>query len=417
MKKDKIGILSLGCPRNLVDSEAILGRLDYKGYSIVDIDKADVAIINTCAFIKDAKAESIDAILDLVELKKNGKLKKIIACGCLVQRYKDVLRKELPEIDAFVGNPSLNHSKRRFGISPRYYAYLKICESCSNFCSFCIIPKIKGKFTSLGMDMVLEKVRAFDGERISELNIIGQDISGYGLDLYGKKKLPELLKKILNKSRNIPWFRLLYLYPDYKLVSELLEIMKDNPRVCKYIDLPLQHINNRILRLMNRHITAKEIAKIIGTIRNKMPKVAIRTSLIVGFPSETKKEFDELVGFVEDVRFERLGVFMYSPEEGTAAYNFKGQVNDKEKERRFDRIMLKQQEISRRLNRRLMGEVMEVIIEGKEKQVHCGRTQYDAPEVDGVVYINSDKTLKPGDFVKVKITDTLEYDLVGEILP
>ena len=322
--KNKIGILSLGCPRNLVDSESILGRLNLKGYNIVDIEEADVAVVNTCCFIEEAKRESIDAILDLVELKKEGRLKKIVVYGCLVQRYKDDLTKELPEVDTFVGCVSLNHAER-FALIPSHYAYLKICEGCINNCSFCVIPKIKGKFTSLNINSILNKVDALDKDKVSEINIVGQDITGYGIDLYGAIKLDELLEKIIKRTRNIDWIRLLYLYP-CRITDELLQLIKNSPKVCKYIDLPIQHINDRILKLMNRETKKIDILKLIEKIRKTIPSVALRTSIIVGFPSETDKEFKELLKFIEEIRFERLGAFIYSKEEGTAAYNFKKQI-------------------------------------------------------------------------------------------
>ena len=416
MKKEtKIGVLSLGCPRNLVDSENILGRLNLRGYPVVDIDKADVAVVNTCAFIEDARRESIDAILDLIDLKKQGRLKKIIVYGCLAQRYKDDLRKELPEIDAFVGRVSLNHEVNRYVITPRHYAYLKICEGCVNNCSFCSIPGIKGKFSSLDMGSILNKVDKFNKEQLSEINIIGQDITGYGLDLKDGSDLSAAVRKIAARAKNIGWIRLLYLYPE-RITDELLQVIKDSPKICKYIDLPIQHINGRILKLMNRKTGKEDILKLIDKVRKYIPQVALRTSLIVGFPSESEKEFKELLDFVEDTKFERLGAFTYSREEGTAAYDFKGQLAQDAKVERLDRIMSAQQEISRQVNKKFQGKVMEVLIDEKEKDVYLGRSQYDAPEVDGLVYVNSKKQLKNGDFVQVKITDTLEYDLVGEVL-
>ncbi|MCX5707051.1 MAG: MiaB/RimO family radical SAM methylthiotransferase [Candidatus Omnitrophica bacterium] len=412
--KLKIGILSLGCPRNLTDSENILGRLNLKGYSVVDINKADVALINTCAFIEDAKKESIDVILELAELKKTGKLKKIIVYGCLTQRYKDALRKELPEVDAFVGRVSLNHSLKRFPITPKHYAYLKICEGCVNACSFCIIPKIKGKFCSLPVDSILDKVDRFNASRLAELNIIGQDITGFGIDLDVGIDLASLLAKVVKKANHIHWIRLLYLNPS-RITDRLLELIAKEEKICKYIDLPIQHINGRILKLMNRKTARKDIIKTIDKIRKTIPQVALRTSVIVGFPGETDKEFKELLKFIADVQFERLGAFTYSREEGTRAYNLKDQVPEKEKLRRLDLIMSKQQDISRQINNRLMGKTVEVIVEEKDNGSYLGRTQYDAPEVDGLVYVNSKKRLFAGDFVKAKITDTLEYDLVGEV--
>lgn len=413
--KQKLGILSLGCPRNLVDAESLAGRLNFKGYDIVkDIAGADIALINTCAFIEDAKRESIGAILDLIELKKQGKLKKIIVYGCLPQRYKEDLRKELPEVDAFVGALALNHESKRFALTPKHYAYLKICEGCVNSCSYCVIPKVKGKLTSLDEGSIIQKVKRFNREKISELNIIGQDITGFGMDRERKSGLTGLLKKILRNSPEISWLRLLYLNPE-RISDELLELIAGHKRICKYIDLPIQHINNRILKLMRRKITEKEIISLIQKIRKIIPGVCLRTSLIAGFPSETEKEFNELLEFVEDTKFERLGVFIYSREESTAAYNFKGQIPQGLKEERFDMIMSAQQKIACAINSRFLGKAIPVLIEDKQDGAYIGRSQYDAPEVDGVVYINSERALKAGEFVKAKITDTLEYDLAGEV--
>ncbi|MFA5356822.1 MAG: MiaB/RimO family radical SAM methylthiotransferase [Candidatus Omnitrophota bacterium] len=413
--ENKVGVLSLGCPRNLVDSENILGRLASKGYRIVDMDKADTAILNTCAFIEDAKIESIDAILDLIDLKKKGKLKKIIVYGCLSQRYKEELRAEFPEVDAFVGKVSLNHSLTDYHLTPRHYAYLKICEGCVNDCSFCVIPKIKGGLVSLKEDSALRKIEGFNKNKVSEVNIVGQDITGYGLDLGPGTRLPGFLKKIISAAPGIGWIRLLYLYPN-RVSDELLGIIRDEPRVCKYIDLPLQHINNRILGLMNRHMKKNDILKLIDNVRKKIPGVAIRTSLIVGFPSETDKEFSELMDFIDEVKFERMGAFIYSREEGTRAYDLGGQLPDGIKRERFNALMLRQQELSEQVNKGLLGKEIKVLIEEKGRDHYLGRSQYDAPEVDGIVYVNSARKLKAGEFVRVLITDTLEYDLVGEEL-
>ena len=414
-QKDKVGILSLGCPRNLVDSENILGRLNLKGYSIVDINKADVGIINTCAFIEEARRESIDAILDLIELKREGKLKKIVVYGCLSQRYKNDLKKELPEVDAFIGKISLNHEVKNFALTPKHYAYLKICEGCVNNCSFCIIPKIKGKFTSLDINSILKKIEKFNKNKVSEVNIIGQDITGFGIDLFGAPQLPGLIRKIVKKANNIGWIRLLYLHPK-RVTGDLLELIKDCPKICKCIDLPIQHINNHILKLMNRHTTKEEILDLIAKIKKTIPDVCLRTSIIAGFPSETDKEFKELLKFIDDVKFERLGAFIYSREEGTPAYNLEKQIPQKLKTERFNMIMSLQQKISGGNNKKLLGKVLDVLIDEKEKDFYLGRSQYDAPEVDGIVYVKSQKPLKQGDFVKVKITDTMEYDLLGEVV-
>lgn len=411
----KIGILSLGCPRNLVDSEIILSRLKLKGYLIVDLKDADIGILNTCSFIKEAKQESIEAILDLIDLKKQGQLKKILVYGCLTQRYKEKLLASFKEVDAFVGCISLNHTKKSCSLTPKHYAYVKICEGCINNCSFCIIPKIKGKFTSRSIESIIEEVRVLDRQSVVEINIIGQDISLYGKDIYGKCKLTELLKSILNNTRNIDWIRLLYLNPSY-ITDDLLALIRNEERILKYIDLPIQHINNRILKLMNRDTTKIEILKLIDKIRKGIPEVAIRTSLIVGFPTETDREFRQLLKFIEEVKFERLGVFIYSREEDTAAYNFKPQIPESVKNERFNIIMSRQQEIAQKINEKYLGKVLDVLIEEKENDYYLGRSQYDAPEVDGLVFVKSLRAIKPGELKKVVITDTLEYDLVGELM-
>jgi ribosomal protein S12 methylthiotransferase len=412
--KEKIGILSLGCPRNLVDSEALAGRLSFKDYSIVDdLACAQVALVNTCAFIQEAKRESIDVILDLIELKKQGKLKKIIVYGCLAQRYKN-LAKELPEVDAFVGTPELNHESKRFVLTPKHYAYLKICEGCANQCSYCIIPKIKGRIKSLDEAAIIRKVKDFNRQKISELNIIGQDITGFGMDVSGKSQLTGLLRKIISNAPDIGWIRLLYLNPE-RITDGLLKFIADSRQVVKYIDLPIQHINNRILKVMRRAVTKEKIVALIKKIRKAIPGVYLRTSLIVGFPSETEKEFNELLDFVKEIKFERLGVFIYSREEGTPAYNFKGQVSRQLKQERFDKIMSAQQKIAAGVNAGFLGKTIPVLVEEKQDGAYIGRSQGDAPEVDGVVYINTRQPLKIGKFVQVKITDTLEYDLAGEL--
>ncbi len=420
--KMRVGVVSLGCPRNLVDTEALLGRLKFKDYSIVDIQQAEVAIVNTCSFIEDAKQEAIKTILDLAELKREGRLKKLIVYGCLVQRYGNILTREIPEVDAYIGTPSLNHTRERFSLTPSHYAYLKICEGCVNQCSYCIIPKIKGPLKSLDTEGVLERVKSLDREGISELNIIGQDISGWGLDLYKRRSLPDLLKKILAATKNISWIRLLYLYPE-DIIDSLLDLMRQDERILKYIDLPLQHINSRILKLMNRKTKTNEILGLIERIRTRVSDAAIRTSIIVGFPGETDKEFNQLLKFIRDVKFERLGAFIYSREEGTPAHDFGGQIPQPIKEERFNAVMSAQQEISREVNSKFLGRSIDVLIEAREDQedlnrrddVYLGRTCFDAPEVDGLVFVNSAEKLEPGEIRKVKITDTMEYDLVGEV--
>jgi ribosomal protein S12 methylthiotransferase len=411
----KLGILTLGCPRNLVDAELLAGRLNRKGYFIVDdVAKAEVVLVNTCAFIEEARRESVEAILDLIELKKKGKLKKIIVHGCLAQRYKD-LNKELPEVDAFVGTLGLNHESKRFALTPSHYAYLKICEGCLNKCSYCIIPRIKGKLSSLDEKSIIRKVKYFNREKISELNIIGQDITGFGVDRCGKSQLVAVLNKIIRNAPDIRWIRLLYLNPE-RISDELLELIRVNEQICKYIDLPIQHINNRILKLMNRPTTRKKIISLIEKVRKIIPGVCLRTSIIAGFPSETDSEFKELLDFVREVRFDRLGAFIYSREEDTPAYSFKGQIPQRIKEERFDAIMAAQQEISAAVNAKLLGKSLCVLIEEEQDGAYIGRSQQDAPEVDGLVYVNAKSPLRKGEFKQVRITDTLEYDLVGEVI-
>ena len=416
MKKIAVGIVSLGCPRNLVDSEALLGRLAGKGYRITGMDEAEIGIVNTCAFVEDAKTEAIDAILELVELKKKGKLKRVVVCGCLAQRYGDALRKEFPEVDAFVGSPGLMPpGERRFSLTPKSYAYLKICEGCVNNCSFCSVPLIKTRLESLEESSVLAGLAELDRQKVTEVDIIGQDITGYGLDSGRKGRLEHILRAILKSSKKRDrWFRLLYLHPA-RVGDGLLRLMRDEDRICKYIDVPIQHINARILRLMNRHTGKKEIISLIERVRRLIPGAAIRTSLIVGFPGETDREFAELVDFIRDTRFERLGAFIYSREEGTPAYSFPGQVPERVQRQRFDEIMSVQQEISARQNREFLGTTLDVLIDEKEQDHYLGRTRYDAPEVDGTVFVTSRRTLEPGEIARVRITDTLEYDLSGEV--
>jgi len=412
--KPKVGILSLGCPRNLVDSESILSGLSRKGYRVVDMEDAAIGIVNTCAFIDDAKRESIDSILDMLALKKKGRLKKVIVYGCLSQRYKEELARRLPEVDAFIGRISPEPGADCVLLTPAHYRYLKICEGCINNCSFCVIPRIKGKFTSVGMESLAARVRQLDSLGVRELNIVGQDITGYGLDLYGEYRLCALLKKIIRHNKNIGWFRLLYLYPS-RITEELVDLIKDEGRLCKYIDMPIQHINERILKLMGRLTSKKEIIKTIEMIRKKIPRVTLRTSVIAGFPSETESEFKELVDFIREYKFERLGAFVYSAEETTPAQALPGQLPHRIKSQRFDGIMKVQQDVSSEINRRYLGCTLEVIIDEEERDGYLGRTQSDAPEVDGLVYVSSERKLKAGEFVKVAINDTLEYDLVGRV--
>lgn len=416
-KKVKIGIISLGCPRNLVDSEFLLGALSRKGYRITEVKDADIAFVNTCSFIEDAKKESIDVILDLIDLKKKGRIRKLIIAGCLVQHYKGEIASNFKEADAFIGriSPECNPAKR-YPLAYRHSSYVKISEGCRNLCSFCVIPKIKGPLESRSMDSILQEVSILDSRKISEINIIGQDISSYGLDLYKNLSLCELLEKIAIGVKNIRWIRLLYLYPG-NINDELIGIIARQEKICKYIDLPLQHINSRILKAMNRSVTKIQTLRLLERIRKVIPQAALRTSFIVGFPGESEKEFRELADFVEGQRFQRMGVFKYSREEMTPAYNYPGQIPERVKEERFDYLMKLQQGIAEEFNRGFLEKEVEVLIDQKEQRgMYLGRLSIDAPEVDGTVYVKANSPIRPGEFRKVRITDTYEYDLVGETI-
>ena len=448
----KISILSLGCARNLVDSEVMLGILKKSGCDIVDIaGGADIAIINTCSFIDEAKKESIDIILDVIGLKNEGKIKKILIAGCLPQRYGKILKDEFKEIDGFIGVDgfeklpavikALTKEKRRaliippkpeflyddraprIRLTPEHYAYLKISEGCSHKCSFCVIPCVRGRHRSRKMDSVLREASALIKSGVKEINLIGQDTTLYGMDLYKRPALAELLKKLAN-LKGAKWIRLLYTHPAH-FTDELIDVIGDEPAICKYIDLPIQHISDKILKKMNRGTSKQSILELLHKIRKNIPGVAIRTSIIVGFPGETEKEFAELLDFIKKEKFERLGAFTYSREEGTAAYKFGGQIPEKEKKARWDEIMKVQQDVSRENNRELMGKVLDVIIDEKDESdpnLYLGRSYMDAPEVDGIVYVKTSKIkhqkskLKVGEFARVKIIDTYEYDLVGNAL-
>ena len=415
----KVSMINLGCARNVVDSQNILGRLKKKGHRIVDINKSDVAIVNTCAFIEDAKKESLDVILDLVDLKKRGKIKKIIVAGCLAQRYAKDLVKEFPEVDAFVGTLGLDKEKipDQFALTPKHFAYVKICESCFNRCSFCVIPKIKGKFVSRSIESVVEEIRRLDEQGVKEINLIGQDITAYGADLYREKSLAKLLKEAVKVTRNIQWIRLLYAFPAH-MTDELIDTIAGEEKICKYIDMPLQHISDPVLKSMNRNITKQGTLDLLRKIKEKMPLGSIRTTFIVGYPGETDSDFEEMMDFIHEFRFTRAGAFVYSHEEGTDAFGLTGQVPEKTKKKRLDVLMRKQQEISASIQEEYLGRRLNVLIEepqAGEKNIYLGRTEYDAPEVDGLVYVHSSRELKPGDFVPVRITDTYEYDLAGEL--
>lgn len=441
----KAGIISLGCPRNLVDSEVLLGILEKKGFAIVELREADIGIVNTCAFIDEAKQESIDMVLELVSLKKTGKLKAVVVAGCLSQRYGKTLIKEFPEVDAFIGcgdiekigdivkrlsgkeasyavseNPSFiySHTNPRLQITPPHYAYVKISEGCRNRCSFCVIPSIKGSYRSRPIESVLKEIENISAKtHLSEINLIGQDTTLYGADIYGKSRITELLKTLCSLKEYKRWIRLLYTYPSH-IDDELIGLFAEQKALCKYMDLPVQHISDKILKSMNRHTTKRDISELIKKIRARIPGVVLRSSIIVGFPGESVEDFNELVDFIKEAKFERLGVFTYSREEGTPAYDYSGQIKEEVKLERFNTIMSIQKDIAEEINRSFLGRTIEVLIDEEDDSaegMYIGRTEGDAPEVDGEVFVKG-RGLKPGDFVNVKITDTLEYDLVGDAI-
>ena len=414
---NKVGVINLGCARNLVDAQMLLGRLKKNGHRIVDGAQADTVIVNTCSFIEDARKESVDTILDLLELKKQGKVKKVIVAGCLAQRYGKDLVKEFEGVDAFVGTPTLNRENmpEQMQLTPKHFAYVKICESCFNACSFCAIPKIKGKFISRTIESVVKEVAELDAKGVKEINIIGQDITAYGMDVYRQRSLARLLKEVAQVCRNIEWIRLLYAFPAH-MTDELIATMADEPKICKYIDMPLQHISDHILKEQNRNITTKQTLELISKIRAAMPGAFVRTTYIVGLPGETKEDFEELRAFNKRMRFERVGVFVYSKEEGTAAVAMADQVPEKVKKERLDILMSDQQEISKEIQQSFVGRRLRVLIEEKEaksRNTYIGRSSYDAPDVDGLVYVRSQAPLRSGDLVETDITDAYEYDLAG----
>lgn len=442
-KKIRVGIVSLGCPKTLVDSEVILGKAQGAGYVITtDIAKSDVVLLNTCGFIKDAKEESIEAILKLLELKKEKKLLGVIVVGCLVQRYAEELQKEFPEVDGFIGSGDYmriaevlkkvtdgqkfvsvhkagylaDADETRIALTPKHSRYLKISEGCDHACSFCVIPKLRGRYRSRHIADLVKEAKQLVEEGAKELVVIGQDITRFGCDYAGKALLPQLLEA-LGTVRDIKWIRLLYTYPS-TLTEEMIRAMAASKKICRYIDLPLQHISDKILTSMRRGHTKKQAVELIQKLRATIPEVVIRTSFIVGFPGETDEDFEELLAFMRETKFERLGIFRYSQEEGSAAAEFPDQVSEKIKEERFHRAMQLQQEIAREVNRRYIGRELRVLVEtqdAKDPEAWTGRSAMDAPEVDGSVLIRTKKEITAGKFYTVKITDVQDYDLVGKI--
>lgn len=441
---EKVYLETLGCSKNQVDSEIMLGILDKHEFILThDQSEADVIVVNTCGFIESAKQESVDTILELGDLKKEGCCKVLIVTGCLAQRYSNELSEEIPEVDAFLGTTNFNeiaeivngvlgngervvstasvdkavqYDLPRILTTPSYSAYLKIAEGCDNLCTYCIIPKLRGKYRSRPIDRIVHEAKELAKKGTKELIIIAQDITRYGLDIYGNYQLVKLLDD-LSHIEDIRWIRLQYSYPDI-ISDELIELMATNDKICNYIDMPIQHCNNEVLKRMNRRTTKEHILDVINKLRSRIPNIALRTSLIVGFPGETDEQFSELYDFVKEIEFDRLGVFTYSKEENTPAAKLTDQIPKDVKEDRRDQIMMIQKDLSFKKNMDKIGNIYDILIEEKveDEDVYVGRTEFDAPEVDGVVYVSSNADIGIGEFVKAKIVDALEYDLIGEIV-
>ena len=436
----KIGFISLGCPKNQVDSELMIAKLADAGYEMIDTPfGADVVIINTCGFIEAAKQEAIDNILEMGQYKEDGNVGKIIVIGCMAERYRDEILKEMPEVDAVAGlgangnivslvervledrriseypdKTALPLSGERVLTTPEHWAYLKISDGCSNCCTYCAIPQIRGPFRSRPMESIVSEAEALAAEGVKELIVIAQDTTRYGLDLYGELKLPELLKKLC-RIDGVHWIRLLYCYPD-RITDELLETMRDNPKILHYIDLPLQHASGKILKAMNRTGDRESLLALINKIREYLPDAVLRTTFITGFPGETEEDFDELSAFIAEAGFERLGCFAYSREEGTPAYDFPDQVDPDVAAERGEALMDQQYRIFAEKQKALVGRFVECVVEDYDgfSDSYGGRTWMDAPEIDYAIRFVSDRDLNIGDFVTVRINDTDEYDLIGE---
>lgn len=435
----KVLLISLGCDKNLVDSEVMLGLLNKAGHELTnDETEAEAVVINTCAFISDAKEESINTIIEMGRLKKTGKLRKLIVAGCLSQRYKDEIMKELPEIDVIIGATNYDKIVEAIGtddeaivddinytpepVSERIVttnasmAYFKIAEGCNKMCTYCIIPHIRGRYRSVPMETLIASAEKLAADGIKELILVAQETTVYGVDLYGEKKLPELLTR-LSEIEGIEWIRLLYCYPE-EITDELISVMSSDPKVCHYIDIPIQHSENAILKRMGRKTSREDIVRLVNRLRTAMPDIAIRTTLISGFPGETEELHKGLVDFVDECEFDRLGVFTYSPEEGTPAAEYEDQVDGELAAAWRDEIMALQQEISYEKNQELIGTTQRVLIEGYlvDDDVYVGRTYRDAPNVDGIVFVSAPYELISGTFVDVKITEANEYDLTGVMI-
>ena len=440
----KILFVSLGCDKNLVDSEMMLGQLSQEGFTFTDDEsQAEVIVVNTCCFIHDAKEESVNTILEMAEWKKQGVLKALIVTGCLAQRYQQEIQEEIPEVDCILGTTAIDgiveavkeavggqkvglkhiedinrapvHGKKRITTTGGHYAYLKIAEGCDKHCTYCIIPKIRGNFRSVPMESLVKEAEELVAQGVKELILVAQETTLYGQDLYGKKSLPQLLDK-LNQIPGLYWIRILYCYPE-EVTQELMDAIKRNEKVCHYLDIPIQHASDPVLKRMGRKTSEQQLREIVGKLRQEIPDICLRTTLISGFPGETKEDHETIMQFVDEMEFDRLGVFTYSPEEDTAAAMMEDQIEEELKEDRRSEIMELQQEIAYEKAESMIGERLLVMIEGKvaDENAYVGRSYKDAPNVDGYVFVNTDQNLMSGDFVFVKITGSYEYDLIGEI--
>jgi len=438
----KVGFISLGCSKNGVDTEVMLHKLVSAGYEVVTEEtEADVVIVNTCGFIESAKQESIDQLLDVAWLKENGNLKALIATGCLAERYREQILEEMPEVDGILGVGSLDRivdaveavlSGKRYTsfenketsplggdrvlTTPEYTAYLKIAEGCDNRCTYCAIPLIRGKMRSRTIEDIVDEAMELEKLGVKELNLIAQDTSRYGLDIYGEYRLDELVRAIC-RATNIPWIRLLYCYPD-KITDGLIEEMATNPRLLPYMDIPIQHISDSILTAMNRHGASDTIRDAIRRLRTRIPHITLRTTAIVGFPGETEEDFEALCRFVQETRFDRFGAFTYSPEEDTPAALMPNQIDEQVKQDRYDTLMRTQLAVSEALQEEKVGQTLLVLCEGYDpvSRIHVGRSAADAPDVDGKVFFHSQDRIAPGSFVEVSVTEALDYDLIGDCI-
>lgn len=439
----KILFVSLGCDKNLVDSEVMLGLLREKDYEITNDEQlADIVIVNTCCFIGDAKEESINTILEMAELKKTANVKVLIVTGCLAQRYQSEIREEIPEVDAVLGTMSYDDicetieqalkghvveeykdlsylpdtDGKRVNTTGGYYSYLKIAEGCDKHCTYCIIPKVRGSYRSVPMKKLLKEAEELAKTGVKELILVAQETTVYGKDLYGEKRLPELLRRLC-KIEGLQWIRLLYCYPE-EITEELIQVIKEEPKICHYLDMPIQHGSDNILKRMGRRTNQAELKQIVKRLREEIPDICLRTTLISGFPGETQAQHEELIEFIRELRFDRLGVFPYSPEEDTPAAEFPDQLPQEVKELRRDEVMQVQQKIAFEAAEQMLYKKVQVLIEGKlpEDNVFIGRTYRDAPNVDGYIFVNSNRELMSGEMVTVFITDAKEYDLIGEVV-